>query len=339
MLKPNQGRIIKDWSQVDPAKPESIAQFYGAMDYFMQAPELPEIKGAIQHYALEGDFPDAQREILLKTLVAPGDYDTAYEEVFAIRDYTGTRASGMDLLDVTSGAAIAKVEKGSRAIINKVSGAKVTIPFVDYGGGLGWDKNLMSDGDYWSVEDTAIAFRTESMQARSQAYYDIIDDQTNGVTSGQDLAWQAVTPASYANTNRDYNAVRDVNTINAACEEIISDLKNSGFGITPSSQFVILAPNTLKVRLTQALGITNQQLAGASTYLGYNVKLVTSLMLSSSTVYYVCLPGRKTVGGYRQDLTMTPLADPLANLEGAVGWMRFAGAIGEEEQFQRCSIA
>ncbi len=90
----HKGKIISDWGLVN-GTPEADAQFFGAMNYFMSCPDAdPAVKAAVHTVALEGDFPANQKELLLKTLVTPGDYDVAYEEIFDIRDYTNSTASG-----------------------------------------------------------------------------------------------------------------------------------------------------------------------------------------------------------------------------------------------------
>lgn len=320
------GRIVADWSKVDFSNPEHLKRLTGAFQAFMKAPDRnPNLKAAIQQFATKGDFPAEVLQILEKYHAIP-DYDLGYEKVFDIRDFSGTKESGLELLDVSSGLVFAKVPVGDKAKVYKMSGTKVPISFDTYGGALGWRKEFMDDGKYWTLEDNAIAFRNKAYSSRAAIFYALIEAVT-----GKDVAWQGAAG--------DATVDRDVATINKACEEILLALKDKGMGVNANSRLAIVTPIQLKARVNAALARLNQAVAGASKEIIYSVDPIHTLMLSSGSYYYVVLPKGKMKGGYRQDLTLYNMFDILAYTETVAGWMRYGGGIGDTDQVRKCAVS
>jgi len=332
------GRIIQDWTKVDFKDRASRAKMVGAMQYFMKQPDAKDspVRKAIQAFATKGDFPDEILQILEKFHAVP-DYDLGYEQIFDIRDFGGTNASGFKIANVESGLTFGKVLAGEKAKVYKFSGTVSEVTFDLYGGGLSWDRVLIDDKQYWTLEDNAIAFRNKAYSSRAEAFYALIE--AAGAASGNDQSWAAITPASVAATNENYNAIRDVNTINAACLAILTDLKDDGVGANANSQFVILAPVALKSRLERASKMLQQPVVGSGQHLSFNIRIVYTLMLASNSYYYVCYPKAKAKGGYRMDLTIYDQFDILAYADTMAGWMRYGGAIGDTDQIARCAVA
>ena len=109
--------------------------------------------------------------------------------------------------------------------------------------------------------------------------------------------------------------------------------------MTPTSQFIILAPIQLKGRLSRALGLVQQPFAGSVSRTYYNVTPTYTLGLAASDVYYVILPKQKLITANRMDLTIFAKFDELSYSDIAVGWARYGGAIGDSQQLQRCATA
>lgn len=339
------GRIIADWSKIKMAPaangqmviaPSDRAKVIGALQHFMRLPGAKDspVHKAIQAFATKGDFPTEILQILEKYHAVP-DYDLGYEQIFDIRDFTSTNEAGFKILDVTSGLTFAKVPTGMKAKVFKFSGALTEVTFDRYGGGLNWDRTLLDDRQYWTLEDNAIAFRNKAYSSRAEIFYALIE--AAGAANPQ--TWAAVTPAGVANTNENYDAIRDVNTINAACLDILEDLKDDGVGANANSQFVIVAPVALKSRLERASKLLQQAVTGSGQHLSFNIRIIYTLMLASNSYYYVCFPKAKCKGGYRMDLTMFDQFDILAYADTMVGWMRYGGAVGDTDQIKRCAIS
>jgi hypothetical protein len=347
------GVILPDWGRFEAAgglnSPENVKNLLGATQAFMQQPvrygrafkaasqafaATGDGKAALQAFATSGDFPTSVLEVLAKYQQLTY-FDTGYEEIFNMIDMRGSRRNGFELLDVEDGLTFALVPEGAKAKLYKFSGAKATVTLDMYGGGLGWSRRLFDDEEYWNVENSAIAFRNKAYSSKAQDFYDLIE----ATAATYDLAWQAVTPAGVANTDKDYNAIRDINTINKACENILGRVNTLGFGVTPNSEFIILAPIQMKTRLPRALGIVQQPFAGSVGFAAYNTRIVWTMMLTATDKYYVILPKNKLVGANRMDLTIFGQFDPLSYSDIAVGWQRYGGAVGELKQIVRCSIA
>jgi hypothetical protein len=321
------GKIIKDWSKVDLRNPEHVKKWAAAFQHFMRVPDKNvQLKAAMQQFTTKGDFPDEILQVLEK-FHATNDWDTGFEQIFDIRDFTGTNQSGFDILDVSSGLTFAKIPVGDKIKIYKMEGAKTSVTFDRYGGGLNWDRMWFDDRQYWQIEDTAIEFRNKAYNERASNFYALID----AISSGQNLTWQG--------SSSDTQVSRDVQTMNKAALNILTDLKDSGYGVTPQSGLVILAPLALKPRIEAALANLNQATANSIRSVSYTFRPVYSLMLSSTTVYYVAVPKIKAKAGYRMDLTLFNLFDPLAYADTVAGWMRYGGAIGDVDQFQRCATS
>jgi len=347
------GRIISDWGLVEKAggidNPKVRNMIRGALNRFLVEPETAPFRAAAQAFSSTGDinvarsamqafgtssdFSTSVLEVIDKyhqTLY----FDTAYEQVFNMLDMRNSNRNGFDIQDVISGLTFNKVPEGMKAKIYKMSGAKVSVTLDMYGAGLGWSRRLFDDREYWTIEDNAIQFRNKAYESKAQDFYDLID----ATAATYDLIWQAVTGA-IPNTNENYVPIRDINTINQACENILTRCKDLGMGVTPASEFIILAPIQLIGRIKRAIGMVQQPFASSTTQLNYTVRPVYTMMLSSSTEYYVIYPRNKIKGANRMDLTVFSDFDIEAYADIAVGWQRYGGAIGQIKQLTRCSTS
>ena len=332
-------KIFKDLSKLDFSTQAGRDKIFAAVQYYAsgekQKADYQRYRAALQAFGNAGDFPTAAHQILEKFHAVPA-YDSGYEEIFDIRDFTGTTESGFDILDVEDGLAFAKVAEGDKALIYKMAGTKVSVEFDMYGGGLGWSRRLIDDMKYWTLEDNAVAFVNKAAENKASAFYALID----AVGAGENVAWQAPDPAALANTDALYTANRDAQTLNLAAQTILLDIKDKGYGVTASNAvFTVLTPIQVVGRLNKALGLLLQGFAGSPNQVGYKFRLIPTTMLSAVNKYYVILPKIKAKGGNRMNLTIFNKFDETAYADIAVGWMRYGGAIGDVEQFKRCSIA
>jgi hypothetical protein len=329
------GKIIADWGKVNFASREDRAKVVGALQHFMRQPGNPKspLYQAIQHFSTKGDFPAEILQVLEKYHAVP-DYDLGYEQIFDIRDFTGTNVSGFDILDVESGLTFSLVKPGGKAKVYGMSGSKVSVTFDMYGGALGWHRTLIDDRQYWQLEDNAIAFRNKAYYSRAANFYALIEAVT-----GKDVAWQAVRPAGVATSNENYDAIRDAETINYACNSILAAVKDKGYGVNVNTEFIVLAPAAIMGRVNQALKMLAQPVVGSVQRVQFRVRPIFTLMLSSNSNYYVLLPKNKMKGGNRMDLTMFDQFDILAYTDVMAGWMRYGGAIGDTDQVRKCALA
>ena len=355
------GRFVSDWALFEKMggidNPKCAHALRGSLNHFLAEPTTATFKAAAQAFARTGDvsiakstliqafgtsadFPTTVLEVLDKYRLTTY-FDTGYEQVFNVLDMRGSNRNGFDILDVNSGLTFAQVKEGEKALIFKMSGVKASVALDMYGGGLHWSRRLFDDKEYWTIDDNAIYFRNKAYSSKAQDFYDLID----AIIATYDLAWQPVTGA-IPTTNENYVPIRDINTINKACENILLLLSGNaggtddlGMGVTPASEFIILAPIQLKGRISRAMGMVQQPVASSTTQLNYNVSPVYTMMLASATEFYVIYPRNKIKGANRMDLTIFSDFDITSYTDIAVGWQRYGGAIGEINQLVRCSTS
>lgn len=328
------GRIVKDWSKVDWTNEKHVQQVFGAVNHFMRPMDNPKIKAAFQHFTQTGDFPASVLPLLQRYYLTP-NFDEGWREIFDVLDFTSTPRNGFRILDVEDTLTFDEVPTGEKVNIHKVGGSIVDVTFARYGGGLGWDKTLIDDREWYAMEQSASVFRNKAMLKKAQIHYALIE----AVSSAQNLAWQVPVPAALAATDPNYAAIRDIETINAACTGILVDVKDKGYGTGVATEFILLAPIQLQSRVRRAMGLLNANLAGSQLGLNFNVRPVYTMMLSSTSSYYIILPKVKIQSGNRMDLTVGGKFDVESYSEIAVGWMRFGAAIGDSQQIRRCATS
>jgi hypothetical protein len=332
-------QIFSDIGKLDFSTKAGRDKIFAAVQYFAsgerQKAEAKRYQQALQAFGSAGDFPAVAHSILEKFHAIPA-YDTGFEEIFDVRDFTGTTESGFDILDVEDGLTFAKVALGDKAHIFKMAGTKVSVEFDIYGGGLGWRRTLIDDKKYWTLEDNAVAFVNKAAEHRAACFYALIE----AVAAAQNIGWQLPDPAGLAVTDALYTANRDAQTLNLAAQTILLNIQDKGYGVTPANAvFTVLTPLQIVGRLTKALGLLLQGFAGSPNQAGYKFRLLPTTMLANTAHYYVAIPKLKAKGGDRMRLQIFNKFDEEAYTDVAVGWMRFGGAIGDQEQFKRCDIA
>jgi len=346
------GNIVSDWGVVERMggidNPDVSRFLRGSLNRFLAQPMTAPFKAASQAFAETGsatkaqsvltqafatsqDFPDTVLQVLDKYHQLTY-FDTGFEQIFDMMDMRSSNRNGFDIMDVDSGLTFAEVPEGEKAKLYKFSGLKAHVTFAMYAAGLGWSRRLFDDKEYWTIEDNAIEFRNKAYSSRASNLYYLLES----AAATYNLAWQAVTGA-IPNTNENYVPIRDINTINKACEEILLRLRDLGMGVTPASEFIILAPIQLIGRIRRALNMVQQPFAGSTTQLNYNVRPVYTLMLDETDVFYVIYPKKKLKVADRMDLTVFSDFDIESYTDIAVGWMRYGGAVGELKQLTRCA--
>ncbi len=353
------GKIISDWGLFERSgginNPRMRGMLRGALNKFCMEPTTPPFRAASQAFANTGDevaarnaliqglqaqafatsqdFPSSVLEVLDKyhqTLY----FDSGWEQAFKMIDLRNSNRDSFDILDVISGLRFNLVPEGLKTKLYKMSGAKVNVTLDMYSAGLGWSRRLFMNKEYWTIEDNAFEFRNKAFESKAQDHYDLIE----GTAATYDQAWVAIEGA-IPNTNENYVPLRDIRTINQACEDILIRLQDLGMSVTPNSEFIIIAPIQLKNRLPRALGMVQQAFGGSTKQSAYNVRVIYTLMFTNTSDYYVILPGNKIQSATRMDLTVFSEFDIETFTDIAVGWQWYGGAIGELKQIVRCATS
>ena len=321
--------------------PEDNINLQHAVNHFMRDPmrSAKQVLAKIQEFTSAGDFPTGVREIIDKFHQISA-YDFGYRDLFATKDRTNTQDDGFKVADVLDGLTFRQIIPGEKAYIYQMSGSEVTVQYNMYGGGLGWHRTLLDDGQYWELEDTAISFRNKSYASIAQIHYALIE----AVGAAQNIAWQAPDPAALATTDRTYTANRDAQTINAAIINLMSNLSTKGYSNVGSdgmtTEVIISCPIQLYMRIRRALSLTLDSYSDSENHvIPISIRVIPTTMYTSTTQYYVIVPGNKMISATRMNPTTFTGFDKLSYTDAAVMWYRFAATIADQEQVQRCAIA
>ena len=355
------GQIIKEWSKVNWKKlftpeekdPQHQRAVMKALQFFLAIPN-PNVpaefasdekfiekkekcdKAKMQYFTTLNDFPATAKEVIDKYHEL-AVYDNGFEQIFNMRDYTGSRRDGFSIDTIQAGLTFRKMLTGEKLHVFQFSGDREFVYFDYYGGALGWDRKLFENQDWWQLEENAIEFRNEAYRIRSATFYALLE--AVAPLKAADILWQATPDALVAGV-RGYQAQRDAATMNLAAQTILLACQASGYGISAQNvNFIILAPIQLRGRIKRALGSTYDVMAGAPPVIDYNFTTVITTMLAVTDHYWVILPKRKIVGGDRLNLETYSEFDMLTRTEAAAGWMAFAGAVADIAQMERCDIA
>lgn len=331
-----------DWDRLDLTDRVQKQNLLGALQWYCATPNLfvpPRLatsqqfvkqhanyqRALAQMFTLPSDFPVNPVEIIEKIHVIP-DYDNGYEQIYEVRDYTGAKASGFDVLGVISGLTFQEYKPGEKLKVYEMRGAKYRCYFAFYGGALGWHKSLFDDGDYWTLEDNAMEFRAKGYSSRAAVYYGLIE------AVGDKKGCCQVVPADCSGCDADAQAI--VNSLNYAARQILTNNKDKGYGITTTTPLIVLTPLGMRGRVRQALDKRLQSFSDSAKSSDFNFVQMTSLMLVNPTRVYVILPKRTLKIGYRMDLTLLDDFDILSYTATVAGWMRHGGCIGDLDQIE-----
>jgi len=350
------GQIYNKWQDYDHDNPKHRQKLAQALQFFISTPDLfvPEkfsgtdalskkfrekkkgMRASLQAFTTLGDFPATPKEVIEKFHEIPL-YDNGFEQIFDVKDYSGSRRDGFSISTIQSGLTFRKILTGEKLKVYQMSGDKDYVYFDTYGGALNWHRTLFDDQDYWTIEDNAIEFRNEAYRIRAATFYALLETAANAKAI---IAWQPPTPAALAVTDRMYQASRDINTMNFAAMTILLACQAKGYGISPNlATFIVLTPLQLRGRVRQALKYQMDSYVGSALVGDYNFQQITTTMLASAIQYEVILPKKKFKAGYRMDLKTYTDFDILSFVDTVAGWMRYGGAVGDSDQLERCSTA
>lgn len=306
-----------------------------AIQEYMKYPENKgkEIQAKIQEYTVAGDFPTSVLEIIEK-FRHETSYDTGWQEIFKLKDFTRSKRNGFRLVDVYDGLTFRVVLVGEKLKVYQAYGEDTTVTFDRHGGAMGWDRGLLDDEEYWTMEDNMEAFRNTYYSYKAGVHYALIE------AVGGTLVWQPEPDGAAAAIG--VTASRDAATINAAVIQILTAVAGRGYsGVTPlNASFKILVNIQLYQRIREALALNLQAFAGSiNRLLPMSFQIVPTTMLATPNVYYVILPGNKLISGERMGLTLFSDFDSLSYTDNIAGWTRFGAVVGDTDQIVRCASA
>ena len=303
------------------------SKYFRAMrKLFMKAREERQLK--VEGFGKPGDFPASVLPVIEKFHAVP-DYDMGYEQIFDIRDYSGSKRNGFEVGVVQSGFGFELAAMNVPVQVYQMSGTKATCYFDLYGGALSWSKLLFDDEDWWTIEDNAKEFVSNAYFTRGNAFYALIE----AVSDAKGCCDWVAAPSGCSDC--DVNAIRDALSMNLAAQTILLAVRNKGYGVNAqNSRFIVLNPIELRGRIRMALNVNLQRFAGSEKIVDWGFTQITSMMLTNRNRFYVILPKIRLKGGYRMDLTMFDDFDVLTYAHVQAGWFRFGGCVGDTDQIE-----
>ncbi|MFA5377905.1 MAG: hypothetical protein WC455_19300 [Dehalococcoidia bacterium] len=336
-----QSRIFNlNWEKFDYKNPAEMKNLMGALQMFVALPnrfappqfskiaEFMKAHRQIQEFTTYSDgYPNEKAIPIIEKFHMLKDYDTQFEQIFDVRDFAGTKASGFDVAGVNSGLTFKDIKVGEKLKVYQMSGDKYRCYFCYYGGALGWHKQLFEDGDWWQIEDNAIEFRNKAYSSRASVYYGLLEAAADAVGSCQ------VIPSGCSDCDADARSI--MASINYAVQSILINVKDRGYSLDPTTtEFLVVTPLQLMGRVKQALAIRMQNFNESPRLANFNIRQITTMGLSNPNRVLVVLPKRTLKIGYRMDLTMFESFDMLSYTQAVAGWMRHGGCIGDLDQVQ-----
>jgi len=330
-------------------KGEDKKLYLRTVQAFMREPMTPEfsrdnmariqawmVQRGIQGWTDKSDFPSGESFYpMLPAMTELPIYDEGWKEVFKVLDFTLSGKSGFRQLTLENTIQFDLVPSGDKAIIYNIKGSKESILFDKYGAGLEWDKVLLEDAEWTQIADILTSFRNAAFQRLASDHYALIEAIFD---TKANIGWQDPDPAALPNTVETYNANRDVQTINLACQTIALACADKGYGITPQSTFVVLTPLQRRGRIRKALGLALQGFGGSPLHLDYNIRQVTTMMLDETDEPIVAFPGAKAQSGMRMNLEELTEENIQARSTTQVDWLRYGAGIGDTDQFERIEL-
>jgi hypothetical protein len=330
-----------NWEKFNYKDPEQRKQIAGALQYFCALPDqfvpaqfagiqaftkVREEIRKMQAFATTADFPPSMLPIIEKYHILPA-YDNGYEQIFDVRDFSGSGRDGFTVYGVQSGLTFRRVMVGEKAKVYAMSGDRHSCFFDYYAGALGWHRMLFEDKDWWTIEDNAIQFRNKAYQFRASVFYALIEAVANFKSACISLTTPCDDCTAYA------RAIACA--LNTAAETILNNVQNKGYGVSAdNTEFIVLTPLHMRGIVRQALSVALQAYAGSERQIDFKFRQITSMMLTNNNRIWVILPKSTLKAGYRMDLTLFSDFDILSYTDTTAGWMRYGGCIGDIEQLE-----
>ena len=241
-----------------------------------------------------------------------------FEELFDFVDMRGSGQTTFDILDVTNAITFEEIKTGQRMKVYGITTAKSTVTKMVIAAAIGILDDWINYAQFWNLNQAANEARSKYYDKQATDHYALLA----AITSDQNQAF----------------ATDDITTINNACAKILSDCAGKGYVLTGNESFELRAHTDLKQRIEKAFALTFNSPNSDKNQLVHTLsrKYTTKL---AATSYYVGLAGRKAKRAIWSDLTAETDRDILLRGTDVAYSGEYNAAIGEEDQFRRCSLS
>lgn len=243
--------------------------------------------------------------------------DFGFEELFDLVDMRGAGQTSFDIIDVTNAITFAEVKTGERMKVYGVTTAKSTVTKMIVAAAIGILDDWINYAQFWNLNQAANEARSKYYDKQATDHYTVLA----AISSDQNQSYVS----------------DDITTINNACAKILSDCAGKGYVLTGNESFELRAHTDLKQRIEKAFALTFNSPNSSNNQLVHTIarKYTTKL---ANTSYYVGLPGKKAKRGIWSDLSAETDRDILLRGTDVAYCGEYNMAIGEEDQFRRCSL-
>ena len=244
--------------------------------------------------------------------------DYGFEELFDFVDMRGSGQTSFDILDITNLITFAEVRTSQRMKVYGVSDAKSLVEKMTIAAAIGIMDDWINYAQFWNLNQAALEARSKYYDKMAGDHYTLLA----AISSDQNQAFDT----------------DDVTTINNACATILTELEGKGYNITGNEVFELRANINLKQRIEKAFALTFNSPNSDKNQLVHTINRKYTTKLASTT-YYVGLSGRKAKRGIWSDLSAETDRDILLRGTDIAYSGEYNAAIGEEDQFRRCSLS
>jgi len=322
----------KNLSQLG-SKAERLMAMKGAIDIYFKRPLIargdivlpPEQAKALESMGVKLTGPDNtpntgnRQTVVSDTFMNAPLQDFGYMDLFDFVDMRNVSNDTFEILDATNAITFTQRKKGEDAKIYEVSDTKATVKYMDFAAGLSFYDAWFQFQQYYKFDDATAQARRKYFDKMANVHYTLFTSLGAGI-------------------NQAFNGT-DSQTIDDSCTQIISDVKDKGYFETENVQFMVLASNNLRRRLSKAIWpfTINPNDTTAQGPVHNISALITSWHIPAST-YYVILPGNKLKRGIWKDLTVESDRDILKSAEDFVWNGQYNAAIGDSQQVRRPAL-
>lgn len=285
------------------------------------------LEGAIQAFTTVADIPKAITDTFT-SFRSLSSYDLRADQAFKnvvmeqFQDY-------IEIVDVDGGLAISKVVEGEAVQLGKSSGSILTIPSVEYGGGLQWSWKLLEKRKFQRMIQLAEEFRDRMVIKRQQVKYQVLCEAGAANARGT-IAFDTTGSTTYIE--------KLIRTINTTADALSADMKDKADVDAATAPFLIFchASDSIVQALNAALkystimggtsasgvAITARQITLLPTYM---LKYADGTAVASDTSLMV-MPGRKIQ--YADDVLPTTYTDQDITTFSTIQTVRFSNCTG-----------
>ena len=244
--------------------------------------------------------------------------DFGFEELYDLIDMRMAGQTSFDILDVNNLITFQEKKTGEKMKVYGITTGKASVEKMVVAAAIGILDDWINYAQFWNLNQAAEEARSKYYDKQATDHYALLA----AISSDQNQAF----------------ATNDTTTINNAAAKIFTDLTGKGYVLTGSEQLVIRANVNLKSRIEYAFTTNFNSPNGGKEQIVHNVTRQYTNKLAS-TSYYIGLPGRKAKRGIWSDLSAESDRDILLQGTDVAYAGEYNMAIGEEDQFRRCSLS